>query len=64
MLRMDEHNAPEQTNAIVGWLTPDGQLHLIDCEVCPYRGQLCETCCVPDIEAGMSEPEDARTHDA
>ena len=51
---------------VVGWLAPDGTLTVADCVTCPYRGQLCDVCVVPELEAtgladygpGTSPPPD------
>jgi len=44
----------DSEDTTVGWLTADGRIQLMDCEVCPWRQQLCDTCIVPTLLAGGS----------
>jgi hypothetical protein len=42
---MDEQDTP------VVWIMHDGRLQIMDCEVCPWRGKLCDQCVVPGLLA-------------
>jgi hypothetical protein len=39
--------------AMIGVMMADGTITLVLCEVCPFRGDLCNVCVVPEIRAEM-----------
>lgn len=39
----------DPSEAVVGFLTADGEVTLLGCDGCAFRGMLCDVCIVPSI---------------